>query len=220
MPAYNVLVHKLPRANFYLLRALACYLIKVVNKSEINLMGVRNVCIVFSPTLNIPTPIFSLFLTEFDAIFGEIQEDASISAFEVTESAALTPEDIRSPRRQMFSDIPTPSYNQEVFAHNQQASSLEQEISGVQKDQDVGFIPMQPAYNNPGSALYSQVPQAGSVTVPGPEYSVARPRNLVPGGPAKARRRESSMLLVGSAPNKNSVPLMSHGEQVFPTLRV
>ena len=225
--AYNFLVHRLPRANFFLIRALSAYLITIVNASDVNKMGIRNVCIVFSPTLNIPTPVFGMFLSAFDEIFEEDAVDPSaVPALEVTSSSpdALTPEDIRSPRKQMFSDaLPTPSYNQESFAANSMNSMLFNDVNGnnstnyhannqanQQTNNDTGFIPMQPAYEGSGpiSIPYSQTQAPGSVTVPGPEYAVARPRNLAPGGSNKARRRESSMLLMGAGQRKNSLPQM------------
>lgn len=172
-------------------------------------MSIRNVGIVFSPTLNIPAPVFSMFLTEFDTIFGETPDGTAIPSLEVTSSEPLTPEDIRSPRRQMFSDIPTPSYTQETFSasphqfshSNHQNPTYEQVLHDSHVDRDTGFVPLQPTYDTPAS-------QQGSITVPGPEYAVARPRNLAPGGAAKARRRESSMLLMGSGQRKSSLPMM------------
>ncbi|RKF73091.1 hypothetical protein GcM1_245022 [Golovinomyces cichoracearum] len=63
------LVRKLPTENVVLLRHLASFLIKIIRKSDINRMTVRNVSIVFSPTLNIPASIFSLFLQQYYKIF-------------------------------------------------------------------------------------------------------------------------------------------------------
>ncbi|TQS39026.1 hypothetical protein Golomagni_00458 [Golovinomyces magnicellulatus] len=63
------LVRKLPTENIVLLRHLASFLIKIIRKSDINRMTVRNVSIVFSPTLNIPASIFSLFLQQYFKIF-------------------------------------------------------------------------------------------------------------------------------------------------------
>ena len=197
--AYNVLVNKLPKANFTLIRALSSFLISIINNSEINKMSMRNVGIVFSPTLNIPTPVLSMFLGEFEAIFAEPPEDTSIPSLEVTGSESITPEDVRSPRRQMFSDIPTPSYTQEAFSsnahqftnnHNNQTPPVENSQLDSRIENDTGFIPLQPAYES----------QQNSMSMSGPEYAVARPHNLQPGGPAKARRRESSMLMMGPSP--------------------
>lgn len=170
-------------------------------------MTMRNVGIVFSPTLNIPTPVLSLFLTEFDAVFRENPDATNIPSLEITVSEPLTPEDIRSPRRQMFSDIPTPSYTQDTFSpsNSHLTHSYQQAPSSHTMDaRDTGFIPLQPAYETSTSHA-----QKGSITLPGPEYAVARPRNLPAGGAAKARRRESSMLLMGPGQRKSSLPIVN-----------
>ena len=205
--AYNILVHRLPKPNFTLLRALSSFLITIISNSETNKMSIRNVGIVFSPTLNIPGPVISTLLTDFDAIFGDAPDDDAVSPLQAKSNDSLTPEDIRSPRRQMFSEIPTPSYNQATFSKNQsagnhnQAPNLERTLHNTRTGGDTGFVPLQPSYNTSAT-------EQESVTVPGPEYAVARPRNLAPGGPAKARRRESSMLLMGGVQPKSSLPIM------------
>ncbi|KAK0392504.1 hypothetical protein NLU13_1999 [Sarocladium strictum] len=68
--AVNGLVQRLPQANATLLKYLIAFLIKIINNADINKMTVRNVGIVFSPTLNIPAPVFALFLQNYEAIFG------------------------------------------------------------------------------------------------------------------------------------------------------
>jgi RalA-binding protein 1 len=70
LAAVNVLVQRLPQANATLLKYLIAFLIKIINNADINKMTVRNVGIVFSPTLNIPAPVFALFLQNYEAIFG------------------------------------------------------------------------------------------------------------------------------------------------------
>lgn len=67
--ALNELVHSLPIENFTLLKALSGHLLHIVGNSDINKMTIRNVGIVFSPTLNIPAQVFSLFLQEYHEIF-------------------------------------------------------------------------------------------------------------------------------------------------------
>lgn len=234
--AFNLLVHRLPKPNYCLIRALSAYLITVVSASHINKMGVRNVCIVFSPTLNIPNPVLGMFLSAFDDIFEKpvpAEGVSNIPQLEVTSSQgdALTPEDIRSPRKQMFSDpIPTPSYNQDSFTAGN-SNSLGAMLAGGQQQQqqqqsssnhvnhDTGFIPLQPAYENnailpPSISYSSQTQESGSSTTvnPGPEYAVVRPRNLAPGGTAKSRRRESAMLFMGGggagAQRQGSLPTL------------
>ncbi|KAK7423280.1 Rho GTPase activating protein [Neonectria punicea] len=68
--ALNELVQRLPQANGTLLKYLIGFLIKIINNADINKMTVRNVGIVFSPTLNIPAPVFAMFLQNYEGIFG------------------------------------------------------------------------------------------------------------------------------------------------------
>lgn len=68
--ALSELVQRLPQANGTLLKYLIAFLIKIINNSDVNKMTVRNVGIVFSPTLNIPAPVFAMFLQNYEPIFG------------------------------------------------------------------------------------------------------------------------------------------------------
>lgn len=70
MAALHELVKRLPLANITLLKYLIAFLIKIINHSDQNKMTVRNVGIVFSPTLTIPAPVFALFLQNYEPIFG------------------------------------------------------------------------------------------------------------------------------------------------------
>jgi RalA-binding protein 1 len=70
MAALAELVERLPQANAALLKYLIAFLIKIIDHSDVNKMTVRNVGIVFSPTLNIPAPVFAMFLQNYEAIFG------------------------------------------------------------------------------------------------------------------------------------------------------
>ncbi|KAJ2727194.1 Rho GTPase activating protein [Coemansia sp. Benny D115] len=63
------LVSEMPLANYTLLRALTAHLIRIVQKAEINKMTLRNIGIVFSPSLGIPVNVFSLLMVEFEYIF-------------------------------------------------------------------------------------------------------------------------------------------------------
>jgi len=64
------LIASLPVANYSLLRALTAHLILIVQNSNVNKMTMRNVGIVFSPTLGIPAGVFSLMLGEFKRVFN------------------------------------------------------------------------------------------------------------------------------------------------------
>ncbi|KAH8093735.1 hypothetical protein BXZ70DRAFT_897262 [Cristinia sonorae] len=64
------LIASLPVANYSLLRALTAHLILIVQNANVNKMTMRNVGIVFSPTLGIPAGVFSLMLGEFKRVFN------------------------------------------------------------------------------------------------------------------------------------------------------
>ena len=71
------LIAALPIANYSLLRALTAHLILIVQNAHVNKMTMRNVGIVFSPTLGIPAGVFSLMLGEFKRVFnvdGDLEE--------------------------------------------------------------------------------------------------------------------------------------------------
>ncbi|KAL6235138.1 hypothetical protein BDW75DRAFT_210322 [Aspergillus navahoensis] len=181
--AFNSLVHRLPKPNLALLRALVQFLIVIVNNSDVNKMTVRNVGIVFAPTLNIPAPVFSLFLTDYDEIFDDALE-SNVNTVDLAVDNPLTPEDIRSPRRQMFSDIPTPAHNQMTFPG---PGDSPDEYSSRH---DTGFIPMQPSYETFAAnrmETYNQPPVAVSRML-APESDNSRN--------AKAKRRESNILFM------------------------
>ncbi|KAJ2849260.1 Rho GTPase activating protein [Coemansia brasiliensis] len=63
------LVSELPLPNYTLLRALSAHLIRIVQHAETNRMTLRNIGIVFSPSLGIPVGVISLLMIEFDYIF-------------------------------------------------------------------------------------------------------------------------------------------------------
>jgi RalA-binding protein 1 len=75
------LVSDLPPPNYALLRALTAHLILIVRNAPVNKMTLRNIGIVFSPTLGIPAGIFSELVSHFGAIFDdEPMDDASDGA--------------------------------------------------------------------------------------------------------------------------------------------
>ncbi|KAF8605862.1 RhoGAP-domain-containing protein [Ceratobasidium sp. AG-I] len=83
------LISQLPLANYSLLRALTAHLILVVQNSHVNKMTMRNVGIVFSPTLGIPAGVFSLMLNEFNRVFSVEAESTSVVAESGSEAAAV-----------------------------------------------------------------------------------------------------------------------------------
>ncbi|KAJ5789340.1 uncharacterized protein N7518_006351 [Penicillium psychrosexuale] len=193
--AFNSLVHRLPRPNLALLRALSQFLIEIVNNSDVNKMTVRNVGIVFAPTLNIPAPVFSMFLTDYDSIFGDTDSSFARPAMELTVENTLSPDDIRSPRHQMFSDLPTPSYQQTSFRPIGDGNGPS---DGPRTHHDTGFTPMQPSYDQPTSSRHEQYHHHQHQSA-GASYSSL---NGMLGASsedtrsAKTKRRESSMLFM------------------------
>ncbi|KAI0482644.1 hypothetical protein GGR56DRAFT_200214 [Xylariaceae sp. FL0804] len=69
------LAQRLPLVNETLLKYLIAFLVKIINHADRNKMTVRNVGIVFSPTLNIPAPVFALLLQNYDGVFGLSPEE-------------------------------------------------------------------------------------------------------------------------------------------------
>lgn len=200
-------MHRLPRPNLALLRALSQFLIEIVNNSDVNKMTVRNVGIVFAPTLNIPAPVFSMFLTDYDSIFGDTDSSFARPAMELTVENTLSPDDIRSPRHQMFSDLPTPSYQQTSFRPIGDGNGPS---DGPRTHHDTGFTPMQPSYDQPTSSRHEQYHHHQHQSV-GASYSSL---NGMLGASsedtrsAKTKRRESSMLFMEG---KTQAREYSHG---------
>ncbi|KAK3677696.1 Rho GTPase activating protein [Recurvomyces mirabilis] len=194
--ALNILVNKLPKANRVLLEALSAFLLSIVSNADTNKMNVRNVGIVFAPTLNVPAPLISIFVEDGADIFGLALDEAE-SPRSATEPAPtqMTSTDLRSPRKQMFSDLPTPAYNQTTFHHN----------TGVSHG-DTGMIPIQPSY-----ASYQMAPQGegnfGSINdaLRSPGLYSTNPSNGVPTPrEVKTKRRESALNFLN--PSSSSGP--------------
>ncbi|KAJ7695150.1 hypothetical protein B0H17DRAFT_931184 [Mycena rosella] len=80
------LIAALPIANYSLLRALTAHLILIVQNANVNKMTMRNVGIVFSPTLGIPAGVFSLMLGEFNRVFN-VDADQEETGEEAPEQA-------------------------------------------------------------------------------------------------------------------------------------
>lgn len=75
------LIAALPLANYSLLRALTAHLILIVQNCSVNKMTMRNVGIVFSPTLGIPAGVFSLMMGEFNRVFN-VDDSSSVTPTE------------------------------------------------------------------------------------------------------------------------------------------
>lgn len=91
------LISQLPFANYSLLRALTAHLILIVQNASINKMSIRNVGIVFSPTLGFPAPLFNLMLSDFNKVFnvdgadGESDDEDDAASEQPTEQPHDSP---------------------------------------------------------------------------------------------------------------------------------
>ncbi|KAF9449937.1 hypothetical protein P691DRAFT_702208 [Macrolepiota fuliginosa MF-IS2] len=102
------LIASLPLANYTLLRALTAHLILIVQNASVNKMTMRNVGIVFSPTLGIPAGVFSLMLGEFNRVFNvdagrDLGDDASTGEEESTNGGGEG-EDMMKRNSRQYSD--------------------------------------------------------------------------------------------------------------------
>ncbi|RPB11142.1 hypothetical protein P167DRAFT_546496 [Morchella conica CCBAS932] len=229
--ALNELVHSLPIENFELLRALSGHLLRIVENSDVNKMTIRNVGIVFSPTLNIPAQVFSMFLHEYRHIFVRPEEQYP-SEHEPPQSPSREAHDNRptiTGPMQQSAQPPQQQLQQQTQQQPQQQPSTQQ-----QQQQQLIHHPG-PVPGTPGLPLKTplpnlvQEPQTPRTVAASyePDYSQMFtpsqsefPRSPLPvevtqgesasglslpekGG--RQRRRESSMMfMMGGMRNKNS----------------
>jgi RalA-binding protein 1 len=148
------------------------------------------VAIVFAPTLNIPAPLIQLFLTDYPAIFGEGIDEKQSPIKEITMTTPPPSDGIRSPRHQMFSDLPTPAYNQTGFG--QAMPGFQPLAHTSQPTHRNTYSPHPQQYTNTNqnmaTAIYNLQPGG-----PGEIYGNMDALG-VPNGNSKKNRRESSMM--------------------------
>ena len=158
--------------------------------------------------MNIPAPLISLFLTDHDFIFGEPIDEAQSPIKDVAVDPP-SPDSIRSPRRQMFSDLPTPSYNTTSFPQDQYPVSAPAPLFSSTSDENTshsrsnsranadsglnntGFVPIQPSYPYQESG-YSSLNGALATAPPAIQDKSAERLKAI----EKRNRRESGMLMV------------------------
>ncbi|OJJ70794.1 hypothetical protein ASPBRDRAFT_31657 [Aspergillus brasiliensis CBS 101740] len=198
--AFNYLVHRLPQPNLALLRALVQFLMVIVNNSDVNKMTIRNVGIVFAPTLNIPAPVFSMFLTDFEDIFDGVPK-ITAEPWEPDANYSPSHEEFRYPVRQVAPEASTPGYGQTTFGENPGA--------------------MDDGHLQNGKGPVSSQPNHDRFAGSGPdEYSIGHSSspslnrmlspNIDNSRSAKAKRRESSLLFMEV--NHQDFPATLHSE--------
>ncbi|KAI0966804.1 hypothetical protein F4678DRAFT_448216 [Xylaria arbuscula] len=119
--ALSELVQRLPLANETLLKYLIAFLIKIINHADMNKMTVRNVGIVFSPTLNIPAPVFALLLQNYQGIFGIQPEEYELPS--PTSDSDSRPPAESQPRRPSTAGTTESPHRQRLVEQLQQRST-------------------------------------------------------------------------------------------------
>ncbi|TGJ84015.1 hypothetical protein E0Z10_g4764 [Xylaria hypoxylon] len=119
--ALSELVQRLPLANETLLKYLIAFLIKIINHADMNKMTVRNVGIVFSPTLNIPAPVFALLLQNYQGIFGIEPEEYELPS-PISEADSRPPVEPQ-PRRPSTAGTTESPHRQRLVDQLQQRST-------------------------------------------------------------------------------------------------
>lgn len=71
-------INYLPVESRDLLAVLCGFLNHVLENNHLNKMSIKNLCIVFSPTLHIPFNLFASFLFDYDAIFNGEEPDLTV----------------------------------------------------------------------------------------------------------------------------------------------
>ena len=69
------LISLLPIENYTVLRLLFAHFLSITKNSSQNKMNIRNIAIVFAPTLGIPVSVLSLMLVEYDLVFWVFEDD-------------------------------------------------------------------------------------------------------------------------------------------------
>ncbi|KAJ8127548.1 hypothetical protein O1611_g6089 [Lasiodiplodia mahajangana] len=115
------LVQRLPLANETLLKYLIAFLIKIISHSDMNKMTVRNVGIVFSPTLNIPAPVFALLLQNYQGIFGIEPAEYELPS-PVSDTDSRAPVEVQ-PRRPSTAGTTESPHRQRLVEQVQQRST-------------------------------------------------------------------------------------------------
>ncbi|KAM0753210.1 RhoGAP-domain-containing protein [Meredithblackwellia eburnea MCA 4105] len=96
--ALGKLVARLPIEEYTLFRFFFAHLCVIAQNAEVNKMNLRNLGIVFSPTLAIPAPLFSLLLAEFDLVFA-VEPVTGLSRPIMVDEDPSTPERAHHPNR-------------------------------------------------------------------------------------------------------------------------
>ncbi|ORY62070.1 uncharacterized protein BCR38DRAFT_232223 [Pseudomassariella vexata] len=216
--ALGELVQLLPQANGTLLRYLIAFLIKIINHADTNKMTVRNVGIVFSPTLNIPAPVFALLLQNYEGVFGIEPEEYELPS-PVSDADSRAPTD--QSRRPSTSNAAGSPHRQRLMEQQQRSTPTPPPAlmnaggRAPSAARQLGYEPQY--YGQLGNGSQTSLrPAYESYDIPGqarPNPGYDRPlyeQNYTDGSAAsydqpynKASRRESTMMFMSNGTNLN-----------------
>ncbi|KAJ6787366.1 hypothetical protein PWT90_10805 [Aphanocladium album] len=223
------LAQRLPEANLTLLKYLISFLIRIINNSDVNKMTVRNVGIVFSPTLNIPAPVFATFLQNYEGIFGIDPEEYELPVASATEVEHQTVAESKArsdtPSRQEGAPRPSTSSGSTSSPHRQTRVEAVRAPSRSTPTPPMAttrvptrasptpstassrpaYEPAHLAQQNAGSAPSAQAPRLVYETNTGLEYASAAVGAAVGARPTAAYDRPAYQLPNGTSSN-NLVP--------------
>lgn len=223
--ALNELVHRLPIENFTLLKVLSGHLIRIIDNSAVNKMPVRNVGIVFSPTLNIPAQVFALFLNEYYNIFGQEHNDESHDEKhyhshqeqqqqpqeQVLDSNLLQPRRNEKPRQLSFNRLERPGLEPPRSATLPLSPSFRPSYDTPHYDRPHPYYDQ----GNPHRASFMPLDQTLNLVQQDQSLAMQQPllaqddtnNGSLDVKSAKSRRRESSMLnVMGMGVRKSILP--------------
>lgn len=173
---------------------------------------------IWTAALSVPAPLIDHFITNHDAIFGDAADEASSAIIRVIDSGSPTSstsgsgvDELRSPRKQMFTDLATPMPNQTSFGPNVHNSRAAQALDygGMHASAQPGFrsIAAPQVYSLGGDHGYSSLNAAlTSAAFSSPVATPPSPRAEEVSKAVKKGRRESSIRALGI-----SSPIMSPG---------
>ncbi|CAD6504080.1 BgTH12-05817 [Blumeria graminis f. sp. triticale] len=189
----NQLVHQLPQENYILLRYMLSFLNKIISHANVNKMTVRNVGIVFSPTLNIPASLFSLFLQQYTKIFDDQlsqNQDQNIAV----PNPKGSPENTKAPSRQGTSPSPPntrrPPFPMSKLQYSSNANN--EEVQNSHLSSGNGATIDQESRKERTTTKAIATSDNPTVNKSNRQYSPVNPSE-------KARRRDSSMFGINMA---------------------
>ncbi|KAJ1973960.1 Rho GTPase activating protein, partial [Dimargaris verticillata] len=195
------LVSVLPLANYTMLRALTAHLIRIVRKADQNKMTLRNVGIVFSPSLGIPAGIFNLLILEFRYIFW-VNDDGLPAPRPISEAvdlSGLAAAAVGSPNR--FDDsLESGEYELASPSGTATGSKLKHEIRPVDRSTtsaNDGLHQTFGSFAHQDEALYCVLPphRQGHSPLPGADSSSPLQSPTSPSGTAQHPHRRTLLLM-------------------------